>query len=111
MIDFSDNPKNSFFAKPIVATTLGLLAAISFYVLCMLFPLIGPAGSKMAHAQKNKMVFLLVLLLTLLFALGAVYSKLTVRKTTKGKLPYGTIGLSILCLFILGILLMGGFTI
>jgi len=100
-----------FFTKPVVGTTLGLLAAISFYVLCMLFPLIGPAGSKMDHAGKNMGLFLGVLVLTLLFSAVAVFSKLEARKVLGGKIPYGTIGLSIVCFFILVILFFGGFAI
>jgi len=100
-----------FFLKPVVGKTLGLLAAISFYFLCMLFPLIGPAGSKMTFAKKNEITFIAVLMLTFTLALSTVFLKIKTRKQEGGPFPIATSILSLLCLIILVILKLGGFAI
>jgi hypothetical protein len=77
----------------------------------MALPLVGPAGSRVAHAGENKMAFLSILLLTLLLAAGSAYSKLGLRKTRGGALPLGSLGLCGACLLAFILVLANGFAI
>jgi hypothetical protein len=97
--------------KPLVGTVLAVASGLSFFFLCMILPLVGPAGSKVEHAAKNKAAFLGVLLLTLLLAAMASYSKMGRRKIDGGPWPVYSLGLSAVCILTLVISLMNGFAI
>ncbi len=97
--------------RPITGSILAVSAGLSFFFLCMILPLVGPAGSKVEHALKNKVAFLGVLLVTLLLAALASYSKLMQRKVVDGSLPHYSLGLCVVCILTLCILLMNGFSI
>jgi uncharacterized membrane protein len=98
-------------SKPLFGTTLAVASGLSFFFLCMILPLVGPAGSKVAHAAQNKAAFLGVLLATFLLAALAVYSKMLRRKVDGGALPYWSLGLCVVCVLTLLILLVDGFSI
>ena len=98
-------------SKPQVGTTLAVASGLSFFFLCMILPLVGPAGSKVAHAAKNKAAFLGVLTATFVLAAIAAYSKMARRKVEGGALPYWSMGLCMVCILTLLVLLVDGFAI
>ncbi|WP_372795500.1 hypothetical protein [Pontiella sp.] len=103
--------ENDFLYKPAVGTALAVTAGLSFFFLCMILPLVGPAGSRVEHAGQNKVVFLLVLVVTFLLSALSVFSKMGRRKIDHSPLPGFSIGLSAVCILTLIILLFDGFAI
>ena len=101
----------SILSRPITGSILAVSSGLSFFFLCMILPLVGPAGSKVDHALKNKATFLGVLVITFLLAAGASYSKLMQRKVDGGPLPHYSLGLCAVCILTLFILLVNGFAI
>ncbi len=97
--------------KPAVGTALAVASSLSFFVLCMSLPLVGPAGSRVDHAAKNQAIFLLVLFVTFALAATAAYSKLGRRKVEGGPLPWFSFGLCGVCVLTLAVLLLGGFAV
>ena len=97
--------------RPAVGSALAFSAGLSFYLLCMIMPLVGPSGSRVEHQGRNLAAFLFVLLLTLAFAGAASWSKLECRKVHGGGLPWFSLGLCALCLLTLIVLLFNGFAI
>ena len=74
------NNESSALYRPSTGTALAVASGLSFFFLCMILPLVGPAGSRVDHAAQNKAVFLLVLLVTFSLAGLSTYSKLGRRK-------------------------------
>ncbi len=97
--------------KPTLGTALAIAAGFSFYILCMILPLVGPTGSRVPHAAKNKATFLSVLMVTLVLAGASAYVALQRRKEEGGSLPFFSIGLGVACILILVITLSNGFSI
>jgi ABC-type transport system involved in cytochrome c biogenesis permease component len=97
--------------RPLTGSILAVASGLSFFFLCMILPLVGPAGSKVDHALKNKAAFLGALLVTLLLAALASYSKLMRRKVEGGSLPHYSLGLCGVCILTLLVLLLNGFAI
>ena len=92
--------------------TLSILSGISFFLLCIAFPLVGPAGSRVPNAGKNRAVFFAVLILTLLLSGLATRMKLQQRKEdSQHPFPIATALLAGTCVAILIILLFNGFAI
>jgi uncharacterized membrane protein YidH (DUF202 family) len=54
---------------------LVLAAGLFFYLLCMLLPLVGPAGARVDHALQNRLAFLLVLGLMLALSIAALLTQ------------------------------------
>lgn len=104
-------PNDGILSKSQVGTSLTVASGLSFFFLCMVLPLVGPSGSKVAHAAQNKAAFLGVLLLTFVLAAAASYSKMIRRKEDGSPLPYWSLGLCVVCIAALFILLAGGFVI
>ena len=102
---------NGILFRPLTGTILAVASGLSFFFLCMILPLVGPAGSRVEHAGQNKAVFILVLLLTFALAVASTLSKLGRRKTHEGAMPWFSLGLSAVCILTLIVLLMGGFAI
>ena len=102
---------NKVLAKPIFGNILAVASGLSFFFLCMILPLVGPAGSKVDHALKNKQAFLAVLVVTFLLAALASYSKILQRETKGGSLPLYSLGLCAVCILSLLVLLVNGFAI
>ena len=103
--------QGSIISKPVVGTTLAVAAGLSFFFLCMILPLVGPSGSKVAHAAQNRAAFLGVLGATFLLAAAAAYSKTLRRQEEGGPRPYWMLGLCGVCVVTLVVLLMGGLAI
>jgi len=97
--------------RPLAGTILAVASGLSFFFLCMILPLVGPAGSRVEHADKNKAAFILVLLLTLALAAASTWSKLGCRKNHGGGLPWFSLGLGMVCILTLIVLLIGGLSI
>jgi cytochrome b561 len=97
--------------RPATGSALAFSAGLSFYLLCMIMPLVGPSGSRVEHHGKNLSAFLFVLLLTFALSAAASWSKLQCRRTQGGSLPWFSLGLCALCLLTLVILLFNGFAI
>lgn len=110
-----DNKENTLTDKllfhPLAGNILAVAAGLSFFFLCMILPLVGPAGSRVEHAGKNKAAFIFVLLVTLILAAASTYSKLGCRKIHGGGLPWFSLGLGAVCIITLIVLQMGGFAI
>lgn len=94
-----------------LGSAFSIAAGISFYVLCMIFPLVGPSGSRVPHAMQNKLTFFAVLVLTLMLAGAAMYVSLQHRREQGGSLSRFPAILSAVCLLIFIIALFNGFAI
>ncbi|MCF7848272.1 MAG: hypothetical protein K9M45_05420 [Kiritimatiellales bacterium] len=105
------NDTTGFFEKPLIGNALAVAAGLSFFFLCMILPLVGPAGSKVEHAGQNKLAFTGVLLLTFLLAGAAAFSKMRRRAADGSPLPLWSLGLCVLCLLTFVVLMVGGFAI
>ena len=108
--------EGSFFARPLVGTVFTILSGLSFLALTMILPLVGPAaargsGSPQAYQApwygKNLACFVAVVLLSLALGALAIISKLERRKIDNSPLPYFSIGLCGICVFLLVTLLTG----
>ncbi|MDF7801981.1 hypothetical protein P4C99_21070 [Pontiellaceae bacterium B1224] len=105
------NYDNDILLKPATGTALAVASGLSFFFLCMILPLVGPAGSREPHASMNKVAFLGVLLVTLALAALSAFSKMKRRKIDASPLPFFSFGLCAVCLLTLVILLFDGFAI
>lgn len=104
-------PAHTWFYRRSVGATLSILAGLAFFLLCMLLPLVGPAGSKVEHASENEMIFLSWLGITLLLSVASVLSRWErVRKENEPR-PIYSLLLCITCIITLIIKLTGGFSI
>jgi len=106
-----DNKHTPFMFRPATGSALAFSSGIFFYLVCMVMPLVGPAGSRVEHAGQNKATFLALLVLTLLLAAASIYSRQGRRKMEGGALPWFSIGLSAVCLVMLIAVLFNGFSI
>ena len=104
-------PTDGILSSPLAGTILAVASGLSFFFLCMILPLVGPSGSKVAHAAQNKAAFLGVLLVTFLLAAMAAYSKLMRRRADGCALPYWSLCLCVVCVLALFVLLVNGFAI
>ena len=104
-------PTDGRLSSPLTGTILAVASGLSFFFLCMILPLVGPSGSKVAHAAQNKAAFLGVLLVTFLLAAAAAYSKMIRRRVDGCARPYWSVGLCLVCVLALFVLLMDGFSI
>jgi len=105
-----ENRFKEWLKNPQFANALAIAAWIFFYFLCMLLPLVGPAGSRVEYASKNRLAFLTVLLLTMALAASASFLKMK-RRPKDGALPYWSLGLCGICVMVFIILISGGFAI
>ena len=111
-MDMNENKTTGdIFFKPATGTTLAVLSGLSFFFLCMVLPLVGPAGSRVPHSGQNKAAFLLVLMVTFALAAASSYSKMGCRRINGGSLPWFSLGLCGVCVLTLVILLFDGFSI
>ena len=107
----SNSTINGIIFKPAMGTALAVASGLSFFFLCMILPLVGPAGSRVAHAGQNKAAFLFTLMATFALAAAAAYSKLGRRKIDGSPLPWFSFGLCAVCILTFVVLLSGGFAI
>ena len=82
-----------FFARDAVGDFFTLLALIGFFYLCMLLPLVGPAGATSPHAHANFVSFLVALMVAVLLASLGLMSKLQRRKFDQSPFPKISAGL------------------
>ncbi|WP_372846757.1 hypothetical protein [Pontiella sp.] len=106
-----NNQETGFFFKPETGNALAVLSGLSFFFLSMILPLVGPAGSRVPHAEQNKSVFLSVLMLTFVLSVTTACSKMGCRRLNGGPLPFFSFGLCGACFLTLFILLFNGFAI
>lgn len=100
-------PPESIFANRIVGSTFAVVSSLSFLLVCMLLPLVGPAGAVATEPRKNLLTFLAVLLLAFLSSIFAMISKFERRKVDQSPLPLLSILLCCLCVLFLVALLFG----
>ena len=101
---------HTWFYRRAVGDALSILAGLAFFLLCMLLPLVGPAGSQVEHASKNKTIFLSWLVVTLLLSIGSVLSKWERVRGENAPRPIYSLLLFITCIITLIIQLVGGFS-
>lgn len=106
-----ENKLNEVLFKPAMGTGLAVASGLSFFFLCMILPLVGPAGSRQDHAAQNETAFLTVLLITVSLAGLAAYSKLGTRKVAGGPLPWSTLALCAVCVLTFVLVLFNAFAI
>lgn len=97
----------TIFQKPVTGSVLTVAAGLSFFVTCMLLPLVGRAGSSVPYADKNQRAFLGVLMLTFLLGALAIWSKMSRRQEDQSPLPFGSLGLCAVCVILLVLQLSG----
>ena len=102
---------HSWFYRRAVATAFSILAGLAFFLLCMLLPLVGPAGSQVEHASKNETIFLSWLSVTLVLSLASVLSRWERVRGENAPRPIYSLLLFITCIVILIIQLVDGFSI
>ena len=90
---------------------LSVLAGLAFFLLCMILPLVGPAGSRVSHAADNKYIFMGWLFITSLISIAAVFSRWWRVKHQQAPKPLFSVLLSIICLLTWIVLFSGGFAI
>ncbi len=86
-----------------------IAAGFSFYVMCMILPLVGPSGARVPYAERNAATFTSVLLVTLALAAASTYLAMARRKSEGGRWPWFPLSLAAICILSLFILLLGGF--
>ena len=101
---------HTWFYRRAVGDALSILAGLAFFLLCMLLPLVGPAGSQVEHASINKTIFLSWLGVTLLLSIGSVLSKWERVREENAPRPIYSLLLFITCIITLIIQLVGGFS-
>ena len=116
------------FARPVVGTTLTILSALVCLLLCMILPLVGPAGSQvvydgaigtpikdmelfrgwgMSQTTMNSIFFLFVVVVGLILSMLAVRSKMLRSKIDGSPLPRASIAICAVCAVLLFALLTG----
>jgi hypothetical protein len=88
----------SFFANPVLGSTLTVLSWLSFLILCMLLSMVGQAAAATQYAAQNRRAFGIFLLISFVLSILAVLSKLARRRLDESPLPYfsfGTLGLTV----------------
>ena len=93
--------------KPVVGSVLTVAAGISFFVNCMMLPLVGRAGSSVPYADKHKPGFLSALGITFALAALATWSKMARRSVDKSPLPVWSLGLCAVCAALFVLLMTG----
>ena len=99
--------QKSVLAEPVFGSALTVLSGLSFLVVCMLLPLVGPSGAVATSPKKNFFTFLAVLLVALVSSILAILSKTERRRVDHSPLPIFSILLCGLCLLLLVALLSG----
>ncbi len=100
-------PSEPFIATPWAGTLFTVLSGLSFLLVCMVLPLVGKAGMQTTYAAQNQRAFLVIVMLSLILAALATYSKLARRKIDGSPLPLFSMILMALCLILLGALSVG----
>ena len=99
------------FTTPLVGTVLTVLSGLSFLLLMMCLPLVGPAGTVVAYSRANFYTFLGVLLLAFACSVLALVSKWMRRKLDGSPMPVVSIGMTVICAIMFVVLFAGWFAI
>jgi len=103
-------------ARPIVGSIFTILSVVSFYIVCMILPIVGPAAAHgsgspgattAAQYHQNFIAFLTVLMISLTLAVFALISKLGRRKIDQSPFPLYSAGLCVICVFLVFALFTG----
>lgn len=86
---------------------LSVLGGISFLFVCMILPLVGPAGVATAHRRANELAFIAALVAVTVLAGSAVTWKLMRRPRENGSFPWFSSGLLAACLVLWVVYLAG----
>jgi hypothetical protein len=101
-----------FLSNPFWGDALACLGVLFFFFLCMLLPLVGPAGSRTVHYwPQNFLTFLGVLLLAIASSALGTWSKLRRREREAGAYPWWSAGLTVFYVLWLLVFLLGGLKI
>lgn len=82
-------------------------AGVALGVVCVMFPLVGPAGAATPYYGKNFIAFLVAAGVALVLSALALKMKLAMRKTAGGPWPWVSSSLVAACLLILLTLFAG----
>ena len=97
--------------KSPLQTALAISAGFSFYIVCMIFSMVGPTGSRVPVAMKNKITVLSMLFVTLALAGGSAYVGMLRRRRSGAPMPWVMLGLCALCLLVILGVLINAFSI
>tara|TARA_B100001559_G_scaffold83854_1_gene69698 strand:+ start:88 stop:411 length:324 start_codon:yes stop_codon:yes gene_type:complete len=97
--------------NPIILNFITIMAGLAFFLLCMLLPLVGPAGSKVEHADYNNAIFTGWLIFTLILSSTSYYFRYHIYRIKNDIFPKYSLILTILCIIIFLINILGGFSI
>lgn len=97
--------------KPSISLLLNILSGLSFFILCLLLPLVGPAGSRVEHSIENKFIFLNWLLITFSLSILSFISKKIQSKDMNYPTPYYSYSLLITVSLFLIVFLFNGFSL
>ena len=81
------------YALPAIGTTLTVLSGLSFLWVCMLLPMVGPAGAATTFAVQNARAFTMYVMISLVLSLAAIVSKTTRRAIDGSPLPLSSMAL------------------
>lgn len=95
-------------SKSVTGSVLIVAAGLSFFVTCMLLPLVARAGSSVSYAAKNQLTFLSVLTFTFVLAGLAFWSKMLRRAEDDSPFPFWSAGLCVVSV-LLFVLQVSGF--
>ena len=98
-------------ANSIVYNLITIMSGLAFFLLCMLLPLVGPAGSKVEHADYNNAIFTGWLIFTLILSSTSYYLRYQRYRFKNDIYPKYSLILTILCIIIFLINILEGFAI
>ena len=95
----------------IIYNLITIMAGLAFFLLCMLLPLVGPAGSKVEHADYNNAIFTGWLIFTLILSSTSYYLRYQRYRLKNDIYPKYSLILTIQCIIIILINILEGFSI
>ena len=95
------------FTRPEVGTLLTVLSGLAFLFVCMVLPLVGKAGVATVHVRQNTVAFTAALLVTLVLAIAASWSKWERSRLDQSPRPYFSLILAGLSALLLVALVLG----
>jgi hypothetical protein len=99
------------YLEPLTGLVLTILSSLSFFMMCMILPLVGPAGSSVEHSYENKKIFFIVLIINIILSFSSYIIKMIQSKRFAFPKPIFSLILSISSLFFLIVFLFDGFSI
>ncbi len=99
------------YLEPLTGLVLTVLSSLSFFIMCMILPLVGPAGSSVEHSYENKKIFFTILIINIILSFSSYMIKMMQSKRFGFPKPVFSLFLSISSLFFLIVFLFNGFSI